>query len=90
MAKAEINLREVHQMNMESTVAIRLTRNQDRSGSTRRKDVVREPVPRPFRVLATAVTVAVSSMVNGISILCATANSVISITGENSLEIEWI
>ena len=36
------------------------TRNQDRSARTRRNDVVNEPVPRPLRVLTTAVTVPVS------------------------------
>lgn len=66
------------------------TRNHERSARTRRNDVVKDPEPRPLRVVATAVTVAVSWVVNGISIPCATVNSVISMTGEKSLlENKW-
>ncbi len=36
------------------------TRNQDKSGRTRRNDVVNDPVPRLFRVVTTALIVAVS------------------------------
>ncbi len=61
------------------------TRNQDKSGRTRRNEVVNDPTPRPLRVVTIAFIVAVSWLVNGISIPCSTVNSVVSIVGEKSL-----
>ncbi len=61
------------------------TRNQDKSGRTRRNEVVNDPVPRPSRVVAMAFIITVSWLVNGISIPCSAVNSVKWIVGEKSL-----